>query len=1176
MATDTIQSLFDKDIHRNINGVIQAGQVDEASIFAELSEYVVTEEISDALALFFTRYINGLTIPTGKMGVWISGFFGSGKSHFLKIVSYVLANQRVYGQSAVEYFHDKHLPGGLLPLLEKASQSQTNTLLFNIDSESSTQGNRPQPIVDVLLKVFNQHLGYSSTSWIAEIERQLAEVGKYEDFCHAFERVTGSPWSRTREFLPVNRTPFLTAAEMIGMSRVDAEFLLSTTRQGLEISSKVLAQRLGNYCRQRGPAYRLVFLIDEVGQYIAGDSRLMLNVQTVVEDIGNMTAGQVWILVTSQEQIDTVADVKAEDFSKIQGRFDTRINLSSINTDEVIKQRLLTKKTWAQQALVSQYDRMAQSLRNMLTFGTQTPGYQVGYASAEEFAASYPCIPYQFDLLQKVFEKVRKQGEAGKHLAHGERSLLNAFQEAVHAIGADALGRLVPLSAFYDTIESFLDSGIKNTIRKAARRTRMNARDIAVLKVLYLIKNLPEMPATAENVTTLLVDQINTVKAELARGVHEALDRLVEEQLVQVNADRSYTFLSDEEQEVNREIQHSQLKPGDVEQQIGSVLFHTILDGQDKFRQGHRDFPFVRRFEDRNFGSLTGDLTVHCRLNTESTEPRVQFEAHDHPGTLFIVIPPGDYQDSFSRAKRIQRYLIETMGVTTDPSRLRILQQKQLEAPTFEEHGETELRQALLHAAFFVQGQPFHAVGDFKAQWAEAMKKLIQNTYPKLEYITHPLDPKSAPNQLKQWARYGQPSDMLGVNDLALEETMRFLEDKARRYARVSVKELRDYFSRPPYGWFDGDVAGLVALLLGMQRIRLTYAQEALTAEDPQLPDRLLRGSEQAQVIVDLIVSMPAEDHRRVAKLLREQFGYPRILGDSVDAVATTIRQVLITQWGDPLDAIKTLQQHGDPSYPYPGAALIHQLEVDWGGLPIGRGGQALVNAFLDREESWAEDVDRLEKLQAFYDKSPRKRFDEAVALLNSVEQDVKLAMNAAPVQSLYQRIQSILRMDDPSLRIPDLPGLCHQLSAALRSTVAEERARYQSQMEAVLREIDRIEQEHPERDQSLRDKIHDIRNTIEAFTQAANLTIMLAHVPRVNQGLAEIRRLLTPPLEDPDPSITDPVTFRQILRTSVGELPVQIQSRDELANYLEVIKTRCWEILEKHGVIIIDPTEAS
>ena len=79
-----IQDLFSKDINRNINGVVKVSQDDEASIKQELSEYVVTRELQRHFADFFESYTAAIDVPTDRVGVWISGFFGSGKSHFLK------------------------------------------------------------------------------------------------------------------------------------------------------------------------------------------------------------------------------------------------------------------------------------------------------------------------------------------------------------------------------------------------------------------------------------------------------------------------------------------------------------------------------------------------------------------------------------------------------------------------------------------------------------------------------------------------------------------------------------------------------------------------------------------------------------------------------------------------------------------------------------------------------------------------------------------------------------------------------------------------------------------------------------------------------------------------------------------------------------------------------------
>ncbi|MCY0908775.1 MAG: BREX system P-loop protein BrxC [Sulfobacillus thermotolerans] len=1171
---DTIRSLFQKDIHRNINGVVQAGQVDDGSVYEELTEYVVTAEIADALKLVLKNYVGSFTSPTNKMGVWVSGFFGSGKSHFLKILSYILANRTVRGRAATEYLRDKGIESSLSALLDAVNQAKTVPLLFNIDSESNTAGHRGQAIVDVLLKVFNRHLGYSSELWIAEIERQLAQAGQYQAFCQAFERIKGKSWQETREFLPMNRTPFLAAAESMGMSRDDADFLLRSTQNGFQMSSERFASLVAEYCRDKGPDFHLVFLIDEVGQYIAGDSRLMLNLQTVVEDIGVATRGQVWIMVTSQEQIETITNVKTEDFSKIQGRFATRINLSSINTDEVIKERLLAKQDWARKSLASQYDQVEQSLRNVLTFGTDTPGYRPGYRTQEEFIASYPCVPYQFDLLQDVFEKIRVQGEAGKHLAHGERSLLNAFQEAVDALGDEPMGHLVPMSAFYETIESFLDSSIKNTIRRAMlQHETLTSRDVAVLKVLYLIKHIAGMPATVDNVTTLLIDRVDIVKAGLAREVQESLNRLTHEQLIQQNANLTYTFLSDEEQEVNREILHTHVEAGELEQKLGELVFYKILDGQDKYRRGNRDFSYVRRFEGRSYGAATADLTVHFFMDTLSTEQRVKFLSLENPGTLYGLIPPGDYVESRTRAIKIDRYTRNALATTKDANRLRILQQKQLEAPAFIDQAESELRQALDRVTFYIVGHSVQGQGNFTSQLHEALDKLVQNAYPQLDYITAPLDPKKARDQISTWAKTGRPASTVGVNDLALDSVIRYLEQQQKLFTRVSMKELRDVFSRPPYGWADVDIAGLVAILLGMQRIRLAYNMVPLMADDPQLPDRLVKSSDQPKVIVDLIVAMPASERTQVARMLHEHFGYMDDLEDSYDAVGTVIRAQLETKVLTPLRDVKVIKQKENPVYPYPGASTIAMVEGDLASLPKDRAGQDLVQAFINNAARWPDVVERIEKLTGFYFKTPRERFDEAVHVVTNMAADISLATEYPVVQSLQHSIKGVLHAEEPYMQIPSLPKLCGDLRTALDEAVVEEKSRHAGEIHRATNDVMQIRAEHPALPDEVERLADAVLATVNAYNAATTLSLVLANLTQVGQRLGDLHRAVKALGQRPQGPHMIP--FQQVLRrTAVGRAPRQITSPRELDMYLEEIQRQCLEILQSEGIIVIDVTE--
>ena len=143
-----VRDLFSKDIFRPINGVVKADQVDESTVWQELDEFVVTRELDSHIRKFFGSYIEGIDNPksvdiSGKIGVWVSGFFGSGKSHFIKILSYVLRNQahKHGGESkkAVEFFKEKIRDELVFADIKKAVDSHTDVILFNIDSRADTR-----------------------------------------------------------------------------------------------------------------------------------------------------------------------------------------------------------------------------------------------------------------------------------------------------------------------------------------------------------------------------------------------------------------------------------------------------------------------------------------------------------------------------------------------------------------------------------------------------------------------------------------------------------------------------------------------------------------------------------------------------------------------------------------------------------------------------------------------------------------------------------------------------------------------------------------------------------------------------------------------------------------------------------------------------------------------------
>ena len=373
-----IKEMFEKEIDRDIQGVIIVGQSEAENVAQELDEYVVTKELQKYFTDFFSAYKKGIVGTTPKMGVWISGFFGSGKSHFLKILSYLLANKSVGDKKAIDYFADDSLTEGKPKIVDRivladkklAADTDTDVVLFNIDAKSDSNSKQNKDaIVNVFLKVFNEMQGFcGAMPFLADMERKLTEEGQYNEFKRKFEEVYGEAWEDSRQdfdFIQDDVVEVLTGMDF--MSEAAARNWCEKAAEPYQISIEDFAKRVKAYIDRKGNNHHVVFLVDEIGQYIGEDSKLMLNLQTVTEELGKECMGKAWVIVTSQQDIDSVTKVKGNDFSKIQGRFDTRLSLSSANVDEVIKKRILEKKETPAQTLRLLYGQKTTIIKNLIS-----------------------------------------------------------------------------------------------------------------------------------------------------------------------------------------------------------------------------------------------------------------------------------------------------------------------------------------------------------------------------------------------------------------------------------------------------------------------------------------------------------------------------------------------------------------------------------------------------------------------------------------------------------------------------------------------------------------------------------------------------------------------------------------------------------------------------------------
>ena len=369
------------------------------------------------------------------------------------------------------------------------------------------------------------------------------------------------------------------------------------------------------YLDSQGPDHRIMFLVDEVGQFIGSDTHLMLNLQTITEQLGTVCDGRAWVVVTSQEDLDAVlGDLKSAKHttsrrSRVASRrgFRSRAPTSTRSSRSACSTRTTTPpRRWQRPTRAS-----TTSCKNQLSFVNAGMSFKT-YADADDFAACYPFAAYQFSLVQKVFESIRKAGATGLHLSQGERSTLDAFQSAAKQLGDEEIGALVPFYRFYPAVEGFLDTAVKRTIDQAGDNHALEAFDATVLKVLFLIRYIDELPGSVDNLVTLCVNEIDTDKLALRKTIEASLARLEGETLIARNGDL-YFFLTNEERDIGREIKNVPIPSGAEERELGKLLFEDILGDVRKhtYSVTGRDFSFTRLCDDHPVGNkLEGSLEV--------------------------------------------------------------------------------------------------------------------------------------------------------------------------------------------------------------------------------------------------------------------------------------------------------------------------------------------------------------------------------------------------------------------------------------------------------------------------------------------------------------------------------------------------------------------------------------
>ncbi len=1183
-----IRDLFSKDLFRPINGVVKADQQDEAIVWQELDEYVITKELDQHFRKFFETYLNAVLNRhdpnfSSRIGVWVSGFFGSGKSHFIKILSYLLNNRVAHepatqkARKAVEFFETKIKDPMLLADIKKGTASDTDVVLFNIDSHADSREGRGA-ILSVFWRVFNEMQGFSGDDpHIAEMELYLSEKGKYDEFLNHYKEMTGDDWERERDAYHFRKDEVIEAlSKTLDQSRESAEYWFEKAEKTLSLTIENFAKRVKEYLDRHGKDHRIIFLVDEVGQFIGSDVHLMLNLQTITEDLGRVCQGRAWVVVTSQEDIDAILgdlkSAKANDFSKIQGRFNTRLSLSSSNTDEVIQARLLEKKPEVADALAMLFEAKGDILKSQLSFSHDSATLKT-FKDKQDFIGNYPFAPYHFQLVQKIFESIRKAGATGLHLSRGERSMLDAFQAAAKSIAEKEVGALVPLYQFYPAIESFLDTAVKRTIDQAYGNDGLTKPfDIHLLQTLFLIRYVDIIKPNVDNIVTLFIDEVDADRLSLKRSIEEGLQRLEKQTLISRNGDL-YFFLTNEERDVGRGIKTIDITGSEEVKLLAEVIYAEILKDQKqhRYKPNKRDYAFNRLLDGHPYGAKL-DQEIGVEVVTPLSEDYSSFSStkcimysSEHYGRVLIKLKDSK---EFGREVRMylqtDKYIRQKSDASLSNNLKRILRDKQDENRERRARITALMEKLVMDADFYAMGQTLDIKSSSsrvapRACIEESLDYIVKNLYNKFGYLkTLHDDPAREIRAVLLSSDVGQHELEKGlseVNTEAVREVREYIRLQVARNHPVLLNELVDHFGRKPHGWPDYEIVLLVARLLLAGEINLLSEGSNLEPRDAIEPMTKVGKWKTVKIMKRKVPSR--EQIEQARKLCQELFG--KIGPEALDDLERTIRGEL-GRWHKELGKYQQLAQTGN----YPGGKEIeHGLAVIQEVLGI-RDSFEFIGRLIEERDDLQDTSEDIHELLDFYT-NQRPTWEKLRKSLGEFRKNQAALNKDADAEPALKQLNSIAEAPAPYGMLKDVDSLVSRVSSINEQLVEEKRTKALLNLDArittVTKELDAMGGGGDFRNHVLH-PLQQVKQQVAGETSIPDISYQLEEFDQaVEDALDQIERRKTPPV--PGKSDKPKKKTKTFKATSVTT-KAYLESPEDVETYVEALrKTLLAELAE-------------
>lgn len=801
--------------------------------------------------------------------------------------------------------------------------------------------------------------------------------------------------------------------------------------------------------------------------------------------------------------------------------------------------------------------------------------------------------------------EVRKSGASGKHLSSGERSLLSLFKESAQNHMHEDLDLLMPYYAFYGPLEDFLDHNNRSVISNALKNEKINPDHeedcftVNVLKVLFMIKNLETLEPNLENITTLMIDNVSCDRIKMKEDVEKSLKILCGQMMVQKNGDR-YTFLSDEEQTINRNIGDIEVEAGDVYKEMNSILFDTIYK-EKKYHPAYLSvryfFPLGQYIDDEAYGR-TGqgeDMAIHIITGSYSGRDNDTImamksaEAHQ----LLIVLPEDmEYFTEIRTALQITKFL--NQGTKSDEAGYRsILEAKRAERREREERAAQELKAALTNARFYVNGERRDIKArDPVARINEGLEKLCTVTYSSLNYMDTGMDESDIRNEIRGGNTGNMPMIDSEPNALAQAEVLDFIRRNTMGHMPISRKKVEDQFVKAPYGFNEMDIHWILARLFHKGDITFKVSGETITfrnRNEGEIFDYIMKKPWLDRLLMEERVKVPDTCRQAAQNIMADLFKNSNANRDEDTFMSDFFRRTdnMIRD----MERIRELQKNAF----YPGKDVIRQglsllNEIKGKTSPL-----SFYQTLYDREEDFEDLAEDYEEVEKFFAKGSKQReiFDNALLCLRQFEKS-RTYIDDPAVGKLAEEMRAIIAMPVPYGRIHELVELREKFMEAFSDLMDAAFVKVQGDMHySRMAAMDELKGKPYEKETAARwgalfsdlDKqaekagnlasLHGFKDQADALRQRLTGTIPELdrkweeeHWP-VNPQPAEHGdnpSEVTPP--KPAPVVREPVDVP--LRHVFTDYSWKIHSEEDIDGYLKKLKAQLEkELKEKKSIII-------